>query len=232
MRGTLSLAAVLAGMVAAPAVALADDVNLAGPGFVPVTVPDGVDASSVELAGTAPPVTSTAAGGRTVLHFDKRARADGDDLQPAADGHARRPDAVTAIPSRSRRPCCSRSRRRIPRACASAFRRRRWSRSSPTSPRPRSPASPDFTAMQTDLRPSPVGTDADFSRRDPRARGAGIRIADLEYYWNSTHEDLQLTAANDLGGTAYPQYTAFGDEHGTGVGGAPTAAPATSPRRR
>ena len=46
-----------------------------------------------------------------------------------------------------------------------------------------------------------------------------MRIADLEYYWNSTHEDLQLTAANDLGGAAYPQYTAFGDEHGTAVFG-------------
>jgi hypothetical protein len=74
------------------------------------------------------------------------------------------------------------------------------------------PATPDFTAMQTYLRPAPVGTDADFSRAEPRARGAGVRIADLEYYWNSTHEDLRLTAANDFGGAAYPQYTAFGDE--------------------
>src|ERR1700759_4076101 len=72
MRGTLSLAAAVAGLVLAPAVAGAEDVNLAGPGFVPVTVADGVDAESVQLAGQDPSVTSTDVSGQTVLHFDKR----------------------------------------------------------------------------------------------------------------------------------------------------------------
>ena len=44
MRGTLGFA-VLAGTIAAPAAA--EEVNLAGPGFVPVTVAAGVYASSV-----------------------------------------------------------------------------------------------------------------------------------------------------------------------------------------
>jgi len=86
-------------------------------------------------------------------------------------------------------------------------------------PAPPPSTTPDFSSQQDYLRPAPLGIDADFSRRDPRARGAGVRIADLEYYWTSDHEDLQLTPANDLGGDQYKQYTAFGDEHGTAVFG-------------
>ena len=68
--------------------------------------------------------------------------------------------------------------------------------------------------------PRRVGTDNDFSLQDPRTRGAGVRIADLEYYWTPDHEDLQLDpVAADLGGTAYPQYRNFADEHGTAVFG-------------
>ena len=74
--------------------------------------------------------------------------------------------------------------------------------------------------MQGYLRPAPQGIDADFSRRDPRTRGAGVTIADLEYYWTANHEDLQLDPiATDLGKTDYPQYTGFADEHGTAVFG-------------
>ena len=50
-----------------------------------------------------------------------------------------------------------------------------------------------------------VGTDDDFSLQDPRTRGAGVRIADLEYYWTAEHEDLQLDpVAADLGGDRLP----------------------------
>src|SRR5262245_25271171 len=70
MRGTLSLAGALAGIIAAPAAA--EEVNLAGPGFVPVTVADGVDANSVQLAGQGPLVTSRDVSGAEVLRFDKR----------------------------------------------------------------------------------------------------------------------------------------------------------------
>ncbi|SDL43317.1 Subtilase family protein [Nonomuraea maritima] len=80
-------------------------------------------------------------------------------------------------------------------------------------------STPDFTGSQGYLRPAPEGIDADFSHQDPRARGAGIKIVDLEYDWTVSHEDLQLDASSDLGGTAFPRYTGFADEHGTAVFG-------------
>jgi serine protease len=81
------------------------------------------------------------------------------------------------------------------------------------------PATPDFTAMQGYQRPAPQGVDADRARQDPRSRGAGIRVVDLEYDWNPFHEDLQLDWSSDLGGTRFPRYTGFADEHGTAVFG-------------
>ncbi|MFK3984270.1 S8 family serine peptidase [Micromonospora sp. NPDC050397] len=81
------------------------------------------------------------------------------------------------------------------------------------------PATPDFTSRQGYQRPAPQGVDADYSRQDPRARGANIRITDLEYDWNPFHEDLNLDWTSDLGGTQYPRNTSFADEHGTAVFG-------------
>ncbi|MFE9201249.1 OmpL47-type beta-barrel domain-containing protein [Micromonospora sp. NPDC007230] len=86
-------------------------------------------------------------------------------------------------------------------------------------PVPPPSTTPDFTGRQGYLRPAPTGIDADFSRRDPRLRGAGIKVADLEYDWNPFHEDLQLDWSSDLGGDAFPRYTGFADEHGTAVFG-------------
>src|SRR6266545_7171842 len=59
-------------------------------------------------------------------------------------------------------------------------------------PPPDSSATPDFTGLQGYFLPAPQGIDSDFSRADPRIRGAGIKIVDLEYDWNVNHEDLQL----------------------------------------
>ncbi|GAA3734215.1 hypothetical protein GCM10022225_15710 [Plantactinospora mayteni] len=87
------------------------------------------------------------------------------------------------------------------------------------------PATPDFTSMQGYQRPAPQGVDADYARQDPRARGAGIRIVDLEYDWNPFHEDLQLDWSSDLGGTQFPRNTSFADEHGTAVFGELVAQP-------
>src|SRR4051794_967073 len=274
MRGTLSLAVVLAGAIAAPAAA--EDVNLAGPGFVPVTVAAGVDASSVQLAGQDPLASSRDVSGATVLQFDKTAlgltaatrslpltgtKDDGSmyraaeavtptvvlevkttdvaalrDHYPAADVEPLVSDVAPAAIASLARTAKARTGTSVPDM-------RDWYRvtlpadvdvdrtltnlraldgvlaADPAADPAPPPATPDFSAMQTYLRPAPVGIGADFSLADPRSRGAGVRIADLEYYWNSTHEDLQLTAANDLGGVAYPQYTGFGDEHGTGVFG-------------
>jgi serine protease len=81
------------------------------------------------------------------------------------------------------------------------------------------PVTPDFTGMQGYQRPAPQGVDADYSRQDPRSRGAGIRIVDLEYDWNPFHEDLQLDWSSDLGGSQFPRNTSFADEHCTAVFG-------------
>ncbi|SEH02279.1 Subtilase family protein [Nonomuraea solani] len=89
----------------------------------------------------------------------------------------------------------------------------------PELPPPPSAATPDFTGTQGYLRPAPQGIDADFSRKDPRTRGAGIKIVDLEYDWNMSHEDLPVDASSDLGGSVFPRYTGFADEHGTAVFG-------------
>jgi serine protease len=85
----------------------------------------------------------------------------------------------------------------------------------PEAPPP--PATPDFTSLQGYFQPAPRGIDASFSRQDPRTRGAGVRIVDLEYNWNPFHEDLGLDWSTDLGGDACPRYDGFGDDHGTAV---------------
>lgn len=86
------------------------------------------------------------------------------------------------------------------------------------------PATPDYEPLQRYLGPAPVGVGSGFSLDEPRARGAGVTIVDLEYYWTLTHEDLGLPPSADLGlpapGTdvpSFPQYTSFDDEHGTAV---------------
>ncbi len=86
-------------------------------------------------------------------------------------------------------------------------------------PPPQVSSTPDFTSLQGYFGPAPLGIDADFSRQDPRIRGAGITIVDLEYDWNENHEDLQLDYETNLGGTTFLRYPDFGDDHGTAVFG-------------
>jgi hypothetical protein len=88
-------------------------------------------------------------------------------------------------------------------------------------PPPQVPDTPDFTGMQRYFRSAAEnGIDADFSRADPRLRGAGIKIVDFEYDWNENHEDLQLPdPGTDLGGTQFAKYKGFNDQHGTAVMG-------------
>jgi subtilase family protein len=87
-------------------------------------------------------------------------------------------------------------------------------------PPPQQTDTPDFTGMQRHFGPAAQnGIDADFTRQDPRLRGGGIKIVDLEYNWNPFHEDLQLDWSTDLGGTRFPREDAFGDDHGTAVFG-------------
>ena len=88
-------------------------------------------------------------------------------------------------------------------------------------PPPEQPATPDFRGLQRYFRTAAEnGIDADFSRADPRTRGEGIKIVDLEYDWNEHHEDLQLPdPGTDVGGDAFDKYKGFNDQHGTAVFG-------------
>jgi hypothetical protein len=79
---------------------------------------------------------------------------------------------------------------------------------------------PDFTGLQRHFAPAQQnGIDADFTRQDPRLRGDGVTVVDLEYNWNPFHEDLQLDWSTDLGGGQFVREDSFGDEHGTAVFG-------------
>jgi hypothetical protein len=49
---------------------------------------------------------------------------------------------------------------------------------------------PDFTSLQGYLGPAPDGIDAVFSWTIPGGNGNGIKLYDVEYNWNQTHEDL------------------------------------------
>jgi hypothetical protein len=89
-----------------------------------------------------------------------------------------------------------------------------------SAPPPPQTDTPDFTGLQGYLAPAEEnGIDADFSRQDPRLRGGGIKVVDLEYNWNPFHEDLQLDWSTDLGGGQFVREDSFGDEHGTAVFG-------------
>ena len=81
------------------------------------------------------------------------------------------------------------------------------------------PVTPDFSPQQLHLDLAPTGFGSELSATDPRIRGAGVTVVDLEYYWTGSHEDLQLPPSTDIGEGEYIQYTAFGDEHGTAVFG-------------
>ncbi|RIQ12663.1 OmpL47-type beta-barrel domain-containing protein [Jiangella rhizosphaerae] len=92
------------------------------------------------------------------------------------------------------------------------------------SPEPAPPPAeptPDLTPLQGYLRPSDThnGIDAELVRSDPRVRGAGIRVIDLEYNWNPFHEDLQLDWSSDIGQGRFVRIETFGDDHGTAVFG-------------
>lgn len=92
------------------------------------------------------------------------------------------------------------------------------------SPEPAPPpaeATPDLSPLQGYLRPVDThnGINIEEVRKDPRVRGAGIKVIDLEYDWNPFHEDLQLDDTSDVGQGRFVPYTGFGDDHGTAVFG-------------
>jgi hypothetical protein len=73
------------------------------------------------------------------------------------------------------------------------------------------PPTPDYNVGQSYLRPAPAGVDADYAKTLTGGDGAGVKIVDIEFGWNETHEDLEkaLGAIIVGGGGA--------DDHGTAV---------------
>ena len=57
------------------------------------------------------------------------------------------------------------------------------------------PVTPDFTDQQGYLDPAPSGIDATVADEVCGARGENVRVIDIEYSWNQSHEDLSKALA-------------------------------------
>jgi hypothetical protein len=75
------------------------------------------------------------------------------------------------------------------------------------------PPTPDFESQQDYLKAAPSGVGAYLSWGYPGGRGEGVTICDIEYGWQTTHEDLSKLLGNVIGQVPPP------DEHGTAVMG-------------
>jgi hypothetical protein len=78
---------------------------------------------------------------------------------------------------------------------------------------------PDFTGDQGYLEPATDGIDAEYSWTLTGGDGSGIKIYDVEYSWNQSHEDLSkvsgVTPLLNSGDSAVDPYAS--DNHGTAV---------------
>lgn len=83
-----------------------------------------------------------------------------------------------------------------------------------------SPVSPNYGSLQTHFSKAPTGMGVTASAVYPGASGSRIRIADLEYSWNTAHEDVSDARASDArisNGTAVDPFN--DTNHGTAVAG-------------
>jgi hypothetical protein len=77
---------------------------------------------------------------------------------------------------------------------------------------------PDFTSSQGYLTSAVDGIDANYAWTIPGGNGAGITIYDVEYGWNTTHEDLSKAAlAPILMDPGDSINNPYGPDHGTAV---------------
>jgi hypothetical protein len=88
-------------------------------------------------------------------------------------------------------------------------------------PPPTTSRTPDFTPLQGYLGPAPDGIDAIFSATIPGGNGDGIKLYDVEYNWNQTHEDLSKANGVPLllnpGDSAVDPFPQDDANHGTAV---------------
>ncbi len=71
---------------------------------------------------------------------------------------------------------------------------------------------PDFNSRQQYLDAAPIGVDARYAWTVPGGRGWDVRIIDIEWGWNYTHEDLVVNQGGVVAGTNSPDRN-----HGTAV---------------
>jgi len=78
---------------------------------------------------------------------------------------------------------------------------------------------PEYSSLQTYFDKAPSGIDAKYSHSIPGGDGTGIKVTDIEYEWNTSHEDLDKAHKVELlvapGDT--PAKSAWGNDHGTAV---------------
>jgi serine protease len=78
------------------------------------------------------------------------------------------------------------------------------------------PATPNFVPNQNNyFGAAPSGTENVYARSLAGGRGAGIRVIDIEFGWNFTHEDLGQSSAILIAGT--PRFSTDNNNHGTAV---------------
>ena len=77
------------------------------------------------------------------------------------------------------------------------------------------PQTPDFTNEQAYLNAAPNGIDANFAWTVSGGDGTGMKVIDIEYSWNTSHEDLGKGVGAIIGD---PPVDPFNDDnHGTAV---------------
>ncbi len=79
-----------------------------------------------------------------------------------------------------------------------------------------SPTSPDFSSFETYLKSAPTGINSNYAQTFPGAMGGKVKIVDIEYSWNTAHEDL-TKAATAIVPHGTPVDPFSDNNHGTAV---------------
>lgn len=79
-----------------------------------------------------------------------------------------------------------------------------------------SPSTPDYSSLQNYLTAAPTGINSNYAKSFPGGDGSNAKIVDIEYSWNTNHEDLSKakTALVPHGTPIDPFYD---NSHGTAV---------------
>jgi serine protease len=85
-------------------------------------------------------------------------------------------------------------------------------------PTPVPPPSDDYKSLQTDLQAAPTGINANYASTFPGGIGTAATIFDVEYSWNTAHEDLSTVRATGARLNYGTPIDPFNDiNHGTAV---------------